>query len=511
MDIKPVDTNLKTLLSSGFYRIPRFQRPYSWDKENVDDFWNDTVAGEDFDYFIGSFVVYRERSNRDVCMIVDGQQRLTTITLTLAATRNALDDLGQGGLAGAVQKLIERQDIDDRMQFVLQSDTPYFYLQEYIQKRGAAQLPAQKGEEQESLQLAFSLLNDRIASTLKSVDEDHMIRPNKKNGVKRDKLVQIRDRILRLQLILIELSNEDDAYLIFETLNTRGKDLGISDLVKNHLTRLLKPANKAVDVAREKWNSIRSTFDASAADINMNRFIYHSWLSRYPYIGEKRLYKELRKRVGRSNAQAHLDDLVKDASLYRRILEPDSYAWPKQDREIQNAVRALNLFRVVQPIPMTLAILRDFNGGRLTGRQTRDALRKMEDFHVQFTAVTAQRTGGGTARMYAASAEDLLAAKDKNARAQVIKAFIQKLRQRVPSYQEFEANFLEIVYRRDSTKQRSLVHYILSRLDAAQRTGAVVDYQQMTIEHICPESPDGTWPATKNVGMVGNLVLVHSS
>ncbi len=57
MDIKPVEQTNKTLLKSFFYRIPRFQRPYSRDSENVTDFWNDTVASDDSDYFIGSFVV----------------------------------------------------------------------------------------------------------------------------------------------------------------------------------------------------------------------------------------------------------------------------------------------------------------------------------------------------------------------------------------------------------------------------------------------------------------------
>jgi hypothetical protein len=75
VDIKPVDQTVKTLLESFFYRIPRFQRHYSWDRENVADFWNDAITSDDPDYFIGSFVVYRETAAADTLLVVDGQQR----------------------------------------------------------------------------------------------------------------------------------------------------------------------------------------------------------------------------------------------------------------------------------------------------------------------------------------------------------------------------------------------------------------------------------------------------
>ena len=177
MDIKPVDRTVKNILEGGFYKIPRFQRPYSWDKENVDDFWMDIVTAEDPDYFIGAFVLYETHPHSDLHMIVDGQQRLTTITLLLAALRNSLEDLGYSKQAEGIQNLIERKDIDSKLIYVLQSETPYPFLQEYIQKRGAPALASTIGTEQEALKLAFGLIEDRIQSTLHSVDEDQTIPP----------------------------------------------------------------------------------------------------------------------------------------------------------------------------------------------------------------------------------------------------------------------------------------------------------------------------------------------
>src|SRR5712691_12653482 len=118
MQIKPVDRTISQLLESGFYRIPRFQRPYSWDKENVDDLWTDAIDNDDPDYFIGSSVLYRDKDKGSAYMVVDGQQRLTTLTLLLAAVRNSLDRVGLANLAKGIQKLIEREDINNEKQFV---------------------------------------------------------------------------------------------------------------------------------------------------------------------------------------------------------------------------------------------------------------------------------------------------------------------------------------------------------------------------------------------------------
>src|SRR5262245_13119160 len=82
MKINCIDNEIKQILEGGFYRIPRFQRPYLWEKEQVEDFWNDTIAGTEQDYFIGSMVVFK---TGDVYGVVDGQQRLTTISMILAA------------------------------------------------------------------------------------------------------------------------------------------------------------------------------------------------------------------------------------------------------------------------------------------------------------------------------------------------------------------------------------------------------------------------------------------
>src|SRR5258706_12011622 len=111
MKIESLDQEIRTTLSSGYYKIPRFQRTYSWTRENIQDFWDDVVRDNPIDYFIGSMVVFKEGNQR--FGVVDGQQRLTTIMILLAAIRNALAEYKLPNLAQGIQNLIERRNIDN--------------------------------------------------------------------------------------------------------------------------------------------------------------------------------------------------------------------------------------------------------------------------------------------------------------------------------------------------------------------------------------------------------------
>jgi hypothetical protein len=508
MLIKPSDKTLQALLEGGFYKIPRFQRPYSWDQENVDDFWSDAIANTDPDYFIGSFVLYRETPTSDFMMVVDGQQRLTTATVLLAVIRNAFDAIGDKALAAGTQLLVERSDVNSHKRFVLITETSYPYFHEHIQKHGPAQLAANAGREEEALETAFKYLTKQVNGVVTAIDNDPAVLSEKKVEVKRARLMGLRANVLRLHLIAIELQSEDEAYIIFETLNTRGKDLGIADLVKNLLTRLLKPTNKGVDATRDKWNKILERFDESAADIDINSFIYHSWISRNAYAGREKLFRTIRTSVKNANAEEYLENLSSDSELYRNILEPPSGKWSKQEATLLASLKALALFRVGQPLPMILALLRAYRGGKITLKQTQVSLRSMENFHVQFTALTAQRTGGGTAKMYAAAAQELTNASTSQKRADALKSFRDKLKARVPSEPEFQAGISQLEFVSTNTKQKALVQYLLQRIDEYLRSGAPVDYSKMTIEHVSPENPLTGTLLEPGVGRLGNLLLL---
>src|SRR5438128_1722798 len=122
MNIKPSESTIRKIFESGFYKIPRFQRPYSWDRGNIEEFWSD-VSGAVGSYFIGSMVFYQK--GKDEIHVVDGQQRLTTITIFLAALRDKLSELAEQSLAKGIQNVIQRKDINDDLRYVLLTETSY--------------------------------------------------------------------------------------------------------------------------------------------------------------------------------------------------------------------------------------------------------------------------------------------------------------------------------------------------------------------------------------------------
>lgn len=226
MKIESTDQDIRTMLSSGYYRIPRFQRPYSWDRDNIQEFWDDVVRDNPSDYFIGSMVVYKD--GQQGYGVVDGQQRLTTITILLCVLRNTLVELGLGDLAQGIHGLIERRNIDNKPEYIVSTETSYPYFQDSIQKLGEPALKVEPLREELNLAAAFEQLSALVSDAMKSVEVDTTLSEKKRPEVAQQKLISIRDALLNLKLIFIKLEDEDDAYIIFETLNTRGKDLSLT-------------------------------------------------------------------------------------------------------------------------------------------------------------------------------------------------------------------------------------------------------------------------------------------
>lgn len=512
MKIKCIDKEVKDILESAYYKIPRFQRPYLWDRENVEEFWSDSVVEENGEHFIGSIVVYKSKD--EFYGVVDGQQRLATITMILCALRNALAEEGYTDLAEGSHRLIERRDINNKSQFVLQSETSYPYLQEYIQKFGSPETEPTVGEEEINLKNAFTLIEQKIDGAVESINTDTTLSQERKKETIKGKLTAIRNSILTLKLIFIELDDEDDAYVIFETLNTRGKDLRPTDLVKNHLTRLLRPKTESVDITKDKWNSLVELIEASSADISTDNFLHHLWLSQYDYVTAKKLFKAIRRKVSKSNARDFLDILIRDSRLYRVINETAYGKWTRAEIGLRESINALNLFRVKQDMPMLLSIMREYHTGGLNLKHVRRILTAIENFHFLFTAVTSQRSSGGISLMYAFHARGLYAANSAEDKIEVLEELINKLRTKVPSYDEFEVNFFELRFSRKYTKQKKLVQYVLAKMDQkCRRPGAPVDYEQMTIEHLAPENPGAGKAKLSDsvVAQIGNLILVDQT
>ena len=157
MKITCIDKEIRKVFETGYYYIPRFQRPYSWEKDQITEFLNDSIIDNELDYFIGSIVVYIKK-DEELFGIVDGQQRLTTITMLLCSLRNFYRKEGFENLAKGVHVLIEKIDLNNDNKFVIQTETSYPYFQEHIQKYDDAEINVELGYEEINLKNALHKL-----------------------------------------------------------------------------------------------------------------------------------------------------------------------------------------------------------------------------------------------------------------------------------------------------------------------------------------------------------------
>ncbi|MHC8944314.1 DUF262 domain-containing protein [Advenella incenata] len=499
MKIQCIERDIHQVLESGTYLIPRFQRPFSWDKENVEEFWIDSTAEVKKDYFIGAFVTYNISSSS--YGLVDGQQRLTTITIALCCIRDKFMELGHIALGNGVHRLIETRDLSNQAQFVLKTETSYPYLQAKIQSLEKEETDIEAGEEEKAIRVAYETLTGFIKAGVDAAVAK--VDPSKAKATGKRWLEQTRNKLLALKVISITLDNQDDAYLIFETLNTRGKDLTAADLAKNHFLRLLPSNGKAIDRPKDHWIEIQSTLDKADRPIQIKTFLHHYWLSKYPFTTEKQLFKAIKDEVTALNVKEVMDELRSDAVLYRGITEPSSLTlWRKPTRDIEDSLLCISdILNIQIANPLLLTVLRLYKAKRLRDGQVRELFSLVERYHFMYTTISVLPSSGGVGQMYAAQARAIANAADANALGICITDFKNKIVSKVPSRDTFISKFKQLSYQ--NQRQREVIRYTLWKIYKKMSPAVDVDRSTVSIEHLMPQS--GGSPAMHNIG---NLLVV---
>ncbi|ENY3837105.1 DUF262 domain-containing protein [Vibrio vulnificus] len=514
MKIEANDKEVQDIFSSGYFQIPRFQRPYSWGKDEVENFWSDIIGDKTDSYFIGSMVVYQTR--KPYFGIVDGQQRLTTITIVLSVIRDAFLKLGEENLAKGIHKFIETPNNDYVNEFVLNAETSFPYLQNHIQSfndlNSEIKIDCEVGVEESNLKFAYELLTKKLEQHIPLTQVEN---PQLEFFAHEDpvlKLKELRDKFLSLKLVFIQLDNEDDAYLIFETLNARGRDLKTSDLVKNLILKTIKNTHSTLDSPKEAWNLLVKRFDDISDNSVIDTFLLHYWISKHEYTTDKRLFSLIKEYITKdsNNAKLLLKDLSENAVNYSKMLSPDSSDWTREQYDVQLSLTALNSFKVKQQSSFVLSLLTAYFDRRVSLKQLKTTLKKIEHFHFVFNAITQQRSSGSIATMYSEHSIKLSLAKDNDAVQKVLASITRKLSEKLPSYSEFEVKFLDLNYLSNRTKSKNIIKYSLGKLLGSQANGLDINHSNLTIEHLIPESRVKQGVSSEIIGSIGNLLLTDA-
>ena len=527
--ITRIDSNDKTVqkcFKECLYEVPNFQRPYSWEDDQLLDFWNDVVLGEG-ELFFGSTVAWESEKRElfnNTYSIIDGQQRLTTVTIALSVIRDFFYQFTNNDSAIKqaynTQSYIITEDDNGTEYPVLKRPEDMFYSA--IQNRNAIPSTEKWNSSAKRIGVARKFFEDKITNLLNDIASDE------------DKihcLKDIRGNILKTRLIQVELDSEEDGFLVFETLNTRGSDLRLADLIKNLLIRGGTQNDADRDTISNRWESLlekalESNILGNPFD-TIDRFIWQSWNSRRQAVKMPEIFKELSQMVNGSPDKhiSYLEELEVDSKIYSYLHKED--ITPQTKSSVRNAfavpefvdsVRALAVFDISVANSALLAIARKYNEESriVTQANLIEVGRLIENFHFQFSAMTNGGSTGGTRSRYNNFAVSLTAAKTKKEISDAIKDLQERLKNSLPEISRVEEEFKKLFYSpelniRQHQKKRArkaFIAYVLSSF--AKSYNAIPSGIQPTswsIEHILPQEA-GDDKTTNPVYSIGNLTLI---
>lgn len=492
------------------YVVPRFQRAYSWSKDQVKELWEDIIFNIQIsneknvrheEYFIGALVlVGDDKSN--VLQIVDGQQRLTTITILLSVLCERFKDLNKENLAEAIFKnYIEGQDDDGKNYFKLDNETPKPFFQKSIQYINKEKLSPQTDEEKtllSSYQDFYSLTaRENLAARFrmsKRVDDE-----------KYEMLLRaVRDQVVKnLKVIFITVAEEEAAYTIFETLNARGMNLSFVDLIKNKLFKELADTHPDDD-AKTTWKNIRSVISSRDAVGSLETFVRHWWISKYSYVSEENIYKAFKKlwAEDKISAKEFIKELHLDSETYVKIASPLQEDFKQQkEKSLYHTLMAFKIFNITQQRAFLLSLFKAREKRAIKLDDQKEIMLFLERFHFMFNAVCSLRPSG-IENSYSRAARDLQNTADRRKAKEIIKTLKDSLTTRIPDETVFVEKFKELKFYNGYTRDKKLIQYIFNKIERSKLVTNELAPENISLEHILCQSNNDR----EIIGKIGNLL-----
>ena len=518
MNFKPDEKNIRSLLKSGCqFVIPRFQREYSWDKKNYQEFFEDMMNNlvasngtiSDDQYFLGTMLFvgnFAEKPDKPI-EVVDGQQRLTTITILFSVLSDRFRELGEDTLSKQLFNYIMTTDDNGEEVRVLQSKSSYPYFVYYIQDREKQIKTEPSTEEENCIQETYEFfLQQTSENSLKKLLKKRMGDDIVNSISYVDILKALRDQVLDCTFISIAAGDKDQANRIFAILNAKGKRLAYIDLIKNKIFEELKDGVNGT-FAEECWNDIKTTLNSGSETVGMATFFRHYWISKYKRCNASVLYDSFNKTIVKNETlyRNFLEDLLLNAKNYMKIINPrredynnrKEYFWLVQSLSTMNKT-----FNVVQTRIALLALYDIKERNLVSTDQFKKAILTIENFHFAFTAVCSMRTNN-LETIYSRFAIALRKCTNKSDTSRVIdEKLIIPLNKLYPSYDVFVVKFKELFFTKKDEPTNVKCKYAIYKLNCFL-SGKDVFEDDGSIEHILSET------SGDHALNIGNLILLE--
>lgn len=518
MNIKPQDKTIKELLLSGRqFIIPRFQREYSWDKKNykefLDDMLNSLIVSDgkiEFDqYFLGTMLFVGDcfEGDKSDIDVVDGQQRLTTITILFSALSDRFLQLNQDTLSTQIFKYIMTTDDDGNLVRIIQSKTHYPFFSFYIQERKKENIQNPSSEEEQCIKETYEYLYSNLSE------------PKLRNFLKKrygndvidqleylDILKAVRDQVLNTTFVSISTKERKQANMIFEILNAKGKNLSDVDLIKNKIFEIVNDTEPA-DYAEEKWKSIKNILNDSCIDVGFIQFYRHFWISKYKKSSVAKLYDDFKTLVKPKNKEKYkkfLQELEDSAKLYVKVVAPQRNDFDNK-KEYFGVIQSMNILsdylNIVQTRVALMALIEAKEKRLLTLTQLKKYIDFLEGFHFSYNAIGSKPTNR-LEKIYSKFSIQVRNCDSKEVVKSAIGEMVDELNDIYIPYSEFEEKFIKLSYSKFDSVSNVKTKYALNKI-ASYYENRELFLEEGSIEHILPETAD-----IKN-NTIGNLIVLE--
>lgn len=299
--------------ADSYYQIPDYQRPYSWEDEQIEQLWDDlysAMGSGDESYFLGSMILIAKEEYFEV---VDGQQRLTTLTILFCVIRdlygNELRELDEkliNRIQDAIKSLVEGKH---RVKLITQSHYQNDFEQEILNGVRFPSIKLTKKQREKNKFINAALILKEKLEELKS-----------NGGVVSIK--QFADYLLKkVEMITITCSKQEYAIKLFQVLNTRGLDLSPADLIKSHLYGKL-----SAEIEKQQfistWREVETLsklMDEPITDL-LTYYEYYL-LAQNP---KRSLYEELTKKFKGPDSNKSIYEFKKFIDFFNEIYQMES-------------------------------------------------------------------------------------------------------------------------------------------------------------------------------------------
>ncbi|MDQ2099446.1 MAG: DUF262 domain-containing HNH endonuclease family protein [Tychonema bourrellyi B0820] len=497
-------TSFGDLIGNGkIYRVPPFQRDYSWTEENWEDLWQDILMLHNnlsVSHYMGAIVLQSSATADKEFTVIDGQQRLATLSIIAVAVIEKIRLLVEQNVQPEAnrerQEILKRTYLGDRdprslrysSKLFLNENNDDFYQSNLVNLRKPLNIRSLSKSNQ-LLWQAFDYFSQELEK-MPDIFQDG------------EKLTAFLGDTVAQRLLFIQISVEDElnAYTIFETLNARGLELTSTDLLKNYLFSLFQGPDD-LKAAQRQWKRIINMVQME----EFPAFLRYYLSLNYSRVRRERLFKLVRESV--KNAQQAfdlLDKLENFSSLFVALGSPNDEFW-RDTPQNQPYIRALNLFRVKQVYPTLFAAYQKFSAEDFTR-----LLKLVVAISFRYSIVSSLNPNE-LELLYNNAALDITSGKITGTR-QVFDA----LRPGYVKDEKFQQDF-SLLSLSTKGQKRKLVRYIFCNLEADE-SGIEVNEDSFSIEHILPEVPTDEWRQNftdvqieEMVYRLGNLSLLEPS